>query len=546
MKWMFWKYWFDKSDSDGSSAFEINPGLNRPERNLDFTFLAIAFKYAGNFAMIPENLDIDRHILEHPLTDYKFKRMNRKGTEVICSAKNIVFDKDRLAYIIGLISSIPASDKDSICEDGYVRIYSKLIQGFFPDYKCYLDYLIHTGVVISNKHYEVGKFSRGYKLAQEYENVRLVKYVYRRKVQANAETSTAVPKQTLNKDNEDFEDNPLVNIPYLSHWYMDGRLSISSNASSYAWQVRERKFAAGYSNWDDNHSKWDDKNNRYFKKYPGSQYNAAMHNIAAIETGAYNAKIDSNVHRLHSAITNLQKDYRNFLRYDGQELTAMDLSNSQPFLLTILFNPAFWDKNSDSYINIGHLPRNIQDRFPDELLDEIKVYVASIQEDRKSEYIAKASNGEVYEYMMSKANEQYPGCCNDKKDAKTMMFIAFFSSNRYLNQKGAHLKKVFSETFPEIYELIRMSKVNDKTDFACLMQSVESEIILHRCCRRIWDEGEHKVPVFTIHDSIATTSGNVDFVKRIMDEELTMAAGVHPSFKIELWSESNLEVQAIH
>ena len=142
---MFWKYWFDKSDSDGSSASGINPGLDKPERKLGFVFLAIAFKYAGNFAMIPENLDIDRHILEHPLTDYKFKRMNRKGTEVICSAKNIVFDKDRMAYIIGLISSIPASDKDSICEDGYVRIYSKLIQGFFPDYKCYLDYLIHTG-----------------------------------------------------------------------------------------------------------------------------------------------------------------------------------------------------------------------------------------------------------------------------------------------------------------------------------------------------------------------------------------------------------------
>ena len=28
----------------------------------------------------------------------------------------------------------------------------------------------------------------------------------------------------------------------------------------------------------------------------------------------------------------MQKDYRNFLRYDGKELTAIDISNSQPFL----------------------------------------------------------------------------------------------------------------------------------------------------------------------------------------------------------------------
>lgn len=533
MNWMFWKHWSNKPD------FNENLTVNADTRLVKL-FLAIARKYAGDFAMIPENLDIDRHVLKYPLTNYNFRIVKKENTSKICSKKGLKFDKDRMAYIIGLISSIPASDKDSICEDGYVRIYSKLIQRFFPDYKCYLDYLIRTGVVISNWHYKIGEFSIGYKFAQEYENVRLIKYVYRRKSQAKAESPTAVPEQTFNKDNKVFEDNPLVNIPYLSHWYLDGKLSISSNASSYAWQVRERKFASGYSNWDDNHSKWDDKHNRYFKKYPGSQYNAAMHNIAAIEMGAYNAKIDSNVHRLHSAITNLQKDYRNFLRYDGQQLTAIDISNSQPFLLTILFNPTFWDKNSDSYINIGHLPQNIQDRFPDKLLDKIKNYVASIQEDKKSEYIAKASNGEVYEHMMSKANEQYPGCCNERKDAKTMMLIAFFSSNKYLNQKGAHLKKVFSETFPEIYGLIKMSKVNDKTDFACLMQSVESEIILHRCCRRIWEEGEHKVPVFTIHDSIATTSENVEFVRRIMNEELTEAAGVHPDFKTENWSEGNL------
>ena len=77
-------------------------------------------------------------------------------------------------------------------------------------------------------------------------------------------------------------------------------------------------------------------------------------------------------------------------------------------------------------------------------------------------------------------------------------------------------------------------------DFACLLQSVESEIILHRCCKRIWDEGGHNVPVFTIHDSIATTAENVGFVRNIMNEELTKASGVHPHFKTELWSESNL------
>lgn len=543
MNWKFWKRWFEERNEQGE-ILASEPHLSLKESKSAKLFLAIARKHAGDFALIPENFDIDRHIEQFPLTNYKFRK--KRGTDVIYSKGGTKFDKDRMAYIIGLISSIPASDKDSITEDGYVKIYSKYIQRFFPDYKCYLDYLIDTGVIISNGHYEIGKHSIGYKFAPEYENVGLVKYVYHRNIKDAEPSSTTVPAQTFNKDKNTLEDNPLVNIPYLSHWYKDSKLTINPDARQYAWQVKERKFAAGISGWDDNHDKWDRKNKRYLKKYPRSQYNAAMHNIAAIEMGAYNAKIDSNVHRLHSAITNMQKDYRNFLRYDGKELTAIDISNSQPFLLTILFNPDFWDKDSNAYINIGHLPQNIQDRFSDKLLDDIKTYVTSIPKDKKSEYIAKASKGEVYEFMMCKANEQYPDCCKEKKDAKIMMLIAFFSANSYLNQdeEAAKMKRIFKATFPEIYGLIELAKTGkkQKNRFACLLQSVESEIILHRCCKRIWDEGEHKVPVFTIHDSIATTSEYVELVRKIMDEELTKAAGVHPNFKTEVWSESNLSI----
>ena len=279
-------------------------------------------------------------------------------------------------------------------------------------------------------------------------------------------------------------------------------------------------------------------------KDPQLQYQSALYNIMALENKEYKAQIDSNVHRLHSAITNIQKDYRNFLRYDGQELTAIDISNSQPFLLTILLRLEFWDRDSDAYINIGHLPENIQEMFTPKLLHEIKKYLADTPEEKFVNYIREASEGHLYEFMQKKINK--PDI--DRSRVKTMTLITFFSDNRYLNQptEDAELKRLFRRLFPEIYKLIALCKKGRKNRFACLMQSVESEIILHRCCRRIWDEGEHKVPVFTIHDSIATTSEHVKFVRGIMDEELTMAAGVHPSFKIELWSESNLEVQAIH
>jgi hypothetical protein bacD2_16835 len=73
------------------------------------------------------------------------------------------------------------------------------------------------------------------------------------------------------------------------------------------------------------------------------------------------------------------------------------------------------------------------------------------------------------------------------------------------------------------------------------LQSIESEIILHRCCKRIWEEGNPQVPVFTIHDSIATTTEHVEWVKGIMQEELTNAIGVSPSLTIEHWNLSKVK-----
>lgn len=120
MIWGMCKRLFGKRSSDVNLASNDD---SFPKKFKSKLFLAIARKYAGDFAMIPEILDFDKHFAQFPLTDYKF-RMKRE-TGIIVSKKGIKFDKDRMAYIIGLISSIPASNKDSISEDGYVHIYSK-------------------------------------------------------------------------------------------------------------------------------------------------------------------------------------------------------------------------------------------------------------------------------------------------------------------------------------------------------------------------------------------------------------------------------------
>ena len=492
--------------------------MKEPVRRI-VSALALPKKYTGSFALIPANLDLDRHLERFPVTDYFFVRDESRHIKAVNQNGTLgyYFDKERLVHIIGLISSIPAGNRDLVTDNGYVPINSSVLRNYFKDYFSYLDYLLQTGVLITDGIAVPEEKSYGYKFSPKYENQPMVRYIY---LAARDVHPEPVLEERFNRHTGKFEHNPLLDYPYLSYWYRQMKLGINPAAEDFAWH---RRATAHRGNSD---------------KDPQAQYQSALYNIMALENREYKAQIDSNVHRLHSAITNIQKDYRNFLKYDGQELAAIDISNSQPFLLCILFNPDFWDKDSNAYINIGHLPENIQKMFNPSLISKIKRHLASISESEFQDYIREASAGTLYEYMQREINN--PGIDRDR--VKTMILITFFSDNRYISQKteDAALKRRFRALFPKIYELIALCKRSRKNRFACLLQAVESEIILHRCCKRIWDEGGHKVPVFTIHDSIATTAENVEFVRNIMDEELTKASGVHPHFKTELWSESNL------
>ena len=44
-----------------------------------------------------------------------------------------------------------------------------------------------------------------------------------------------------------------------------------------------------------------------------------------------------------------------------------------------------------------------------------------------------------------------------------------------------------------------------------------------------------KIPLITVHDSIATTAENVEYLKSIIEEELEKAIGFKPKLAIEFW-----------
>jgi hypothetical protein len=67
-----------------------------------------------------------------------------------------------------------------------------------------------------------------------------------------------------------------------------------------------------------------------------------------------------------------------------------------------------------------------------------------------------------------------------------------------------------------------------------LLQRIESNVIVERSARRIAEE-QPNLPIFTVHDSIATTNGNEEYVAQIIKEEIYDYTGANAQIGFEHW-----------
>ena len=477
--------------------------------------------------ILPDSFNLERHITQFPPEQYGFRSSLR-------------FNIDKAYYFLGLITSIPERNHDIVTEDGFTPINQGTVRDgdkergikSIKDIKQYIDYLINTGVILRNNMYIVGKKSYGYKWATQDRICRFFAKIIDCKYADDINRLYA--KQ-------------YADYPYLFHWYQQNRLAIYETAEDYAFHLYQEKMN------DSTKESWD-LNNKGEKKNPESQYRSAIMNIAKIKNCLYEAHIDYKVHRLHSAFTGLGKKYRRFVTYDGERLVGIDIKNSQPYITSLILNKEFWSFESSLPLSINTLSPLVRSFLlplksilysPVSLIDD---YFNSVEESDFTEYKNMVSSGRFYEKIVEIVRGLGETITRDK--AKILMFYTIYSSNR-LSQDPflKQMKNIFIELFPQVAKLFKIIKREFKMfsnievfkgrqhfRLALLLQSIESQIILHKCCKRIWEEGNHQVPIFTIHDNIVTTVGNENFVTRIMQEEFERYIGIAPPLSPpEIW-----------
>ncbi|MFN5850155.1 MAG: hypothetical protein ACK43K_16825, partial [Chitinophagales bacterium] len=117
--------------------------------------------------------------------------------------------------------------------------------------------------------------------------------------------------------------------------------------------------------------------------------------VHRIHKGDFQFTIDNNAGRLYTVLTQIKKELRQFIRYNGKKLVAVDIKNSQPYLSSVLF--------SEEHYNLNNCEKAIQYYNPLYKIEEnYSNFKNILDKARKKEDIPKflsiISKGKIYEF----------------------------------------------------------------------------------------------------------------------------------------------------
>jgi hypothetical protein len=416
---------------------------------------------------------------------------------------------DHLYYILSLFVTLPSQNSGLIDEDGFLTLNSTLLQNYVHNYKDYIKFLIRLQIISEPllNGYVVGVSSKRYKL-----NIPTGVHCLN-PVQKNFE-SDVFKKKVLKSTKNIFP----VSLSYLTKHLNDLDI-LDEEAIKFVERERIKKIKSG--DWD---YKLVGGRNSMEKKFkdPNIQTLSTISAIHKIKNKNIYASVDSFGRRLHTNLSNINKNIKPYLRYKGLPLGAIDIKNSQPFFCLKIFEVEFWKNNKGILID-----RNMMKDIP-----LIIMLVESLKKDHNEEltkFRGLVLSGQLYEEFAAKLSKD--GKIYSREEAKVGMLLILFSKNGY----NAYEKIIFQKLFPQIYKIFfQIKKANHKV-LSSILQRIESYIVIQVVCKKISDEFPF-LPLFTIHDSIASPLDYLTIVKNVMLEEIKSYIKYEPTLSTEIWA----------
>ena len=271
--------------------------------------------------------------------------------------------------------------------------------------------------------------------------------------------------------------------------------------------------------------------------------------------------------RRHTNLTNLWKEGRKCLTYQGQPLIGWDIRNSQPLFLAIAAMQ--WWKANHRYKKYSeeqgrntltpYVARDVEILLENTVVSLTRKPAQSVINgipDDLRRFIKLCEQGMVYEHFMTAVG------LKDRNATKEILFGVIYGKTNYRNVRlwrsiedheffvrhpnndGEHrdnvlpLRKlayeVFEDQFPAMAAFMADIKGERDKHYKNLshqMQRGESKLIFGGCCRELMDR-HPEVPVWTIHDSLLTVPGCEGLVRAVLLDNFARL-GVEPTLNRE-------------
>jgi len=279
--------------------------------------------------------------------------------------------------------------------------------------------------------------------------------------------------------------------------------------------------------------------------------------IKAIHYKIWSYSRDGKDNRLHSILTSLPKDLREFVRFRGEPLMSFDIKNSQPFMYASLINQLINP-------NINLLNNYIEDKYYSLYISTISDLSKSFNNSELQLFIDEVLDGEFYNrygdilYKERIFSIDIEKQCyytftieknkrNKKKKNNTILVQKIFKDRRatakfiilktLFSSEGCPHKivRVFEKYYPEVHKISQfIKKGRAKNFFPIFLQNIESDCVLDYCTKKIALKYP-EMPLFTIHDCIVTTHKHMEVLELEFKKYLKLYFGLQSKVEPEPW-----------
>ncbi|MFC2119193.1 hypothetical protein ACFLSY_11175 [Bacteroidota bacterium] len=417
------------------------------------------------------------------------------------------YKKDKLMYAISKIF-IP-TPKQLQNEQDMKEISSYEWKTDLSDnYRDVLDFGEELGIIVCDHQYEEGEKSMGYMIAPEWISNPTIFEI---------EDFCLVRKFIKN-----VKSIKNSSCPHLDKRITDPSLTLSISSDEYL-----KNYTLIENNLSTNQLTYD------------------LWTLLKYEQNNHTAKRDLTSGRYHSIVSSTSKRIRPYLRFNGEQLVELDITNCQPFCSLLLLDPDFYLKElKKSKINLTKITKlsffshssNINHLLsPSTSIPSIKIREILKQADSKDVEIYKkvVLEGKLYEWVQSIVESKL-NLKLSRSEIKEAFFYVLYSGKKAVRSEWVHpdlfeIKRLIYSLLPNVFAIFNQFKKTDYRTLSILLQRIESYLIIDLITKSI----PQGIPIYTIHDSILTSPKHAKYVQKKLIEDIEKYTGFSPKIVIK-------------